>query len=110
MHFFKKLFGSASNSKKKSDYALATLDYATSNRTYNSNAIVCHHNRLPAVKAVPKYDPAISDYTMAIEIDAIKALKKEMNSPGSKKIWQRITISSFKSYSSSTDLFIHRSR
>jgi hypothetical protein len=111
MHFFKKLFGSASNSKKKNDYALATLEYATSHRTYNTNAIVCNHNRLPAVKAVPKYDPAVSDYAMTIEIEAMKTLKQiNLNTPGSKKNFQRITISSFRSYSSSTDLFIHSSR
>ncbi|MBN1806482.1 MAG: hypothetical protein JW837_14635 [Sedimentisphaerales bacterium] len=110
MHFFKKLFGAVSGSKGKNDYALATLEYATGRRAYNTNALTCHHDRLPALKADTRYDPAISDYAMALEIDAMKALNPvNPNGPGSKKNWQRIIISSYRAYSHNTDLLIHRS-
>jgi hypothetical protein len=108
MHFFKKLFGAVSNSKGKNDYALATLEYATSHRTYNNNALTSGGQVL-AFRADSDYDRPVSNYTPAPQTNANNTINiMNIAVPGLKQK-QTITITSFKSYSSKTDLFIHRS-
>ena len=108
MHFFKRLFGSASNSKNKNDYALATLEYATSHRIIRGNTLTpgC---QILALRADSQSDRPVPNYTTAPQASANNTINiMNVAVPGLKQK-HRITISSFKSYSSKTDLFIHRS-
>jgi hypothetical protein len=108
MHFFKKLFGSTSNSRNKNNYALATLEYATGHRTYNNNALISD-NQVPALRAGSKYNRPVTDFTPTSQPNANNVINiLNVGVPGLKQK-HRITISSFKSYSSKTNLFIHRS-
>lgn len=108
MHFFKKLFGSASNSKNKNDYALATLEYATSHRIIRGNALTSGSQVL-AFRADSNHDRPVSNYTTAPQASANNTINiMNIAIPGLKQR-QRITITSYKAHTSNTDLFIHRS-
>jgi len=108
MHFFKKLFGSTSDSKNKNDYALATFEYATGHRSYNNNVLISG-NQVPALRPDSRYDRPVPDFTPAPQPNSNNTINiMNIGVPGLKQK-HRITISSFKSYSSKTDLFVHRS-
>ena len=108
MHFFKKLFGSTSNSRNKNNYALATLEYATGRRTYNNNALISG-NQVPAFRPDSRYNRPVTDFTPTSQPNANNVINiLNVGVPGLKQK-HRITISSFKSFSSKTDIFIHRS-
>ena len=104
MRFFRKLLGSSSNSGKKNDYARATLEYATSPQIIETNAIV-YSNRSSAFEPEGKYGRPVSDYSRTLEINAMGAIEL-MNLGGRGLHKQRITITSYKSYKSKTDLSI----
>ena len=103
MRFFKKLFGSVSNSNKKNDYARATLEYATSPVIIERNAIV-YGNRGLAFEAEGQYDRPVSDYNTARQINNITVMN--IGVAGLQK--QRITVTCYRSYTSKTSLSISR--
>jgi len=107
MRFFKKLFGSVSNSNKKNDYARATLNYATSLQINKRNTIICN-NRGLAFKSKGEYVRPVSDYTRALKIHTKKAVNV-MNIRVDSLRHQRISITFYKSYTSKTYLSISRS-
>ena len=104
MHFFKKLFGSVSNSNKKNDYARATLKYASSPEIIKSNAIVCNNRRL-AFEANSEYVRPVSHFTRARQINNITV----MNVAVTGLQHQRISVTFYRSYTSKTYLSISRS-
>ncbi len=99
MRFFKKLFGSISNSNKKNDYARATLKYATSP--------IVNNNRGLAFKADREYDWPVSVYTRTHEIKTKKAITV-MNVGVAGLQHQRISVTCYRSYTSKTYLSISR--
>ena len=108
MHFFKKLFGAVSNSNRKKDYALATLEYATSHRIIRGNALTSVSQVL-AFRADPNHDRPASNYTTAPQASTNNTINiMNIATPGLKQR-QRITITSYRAHVSNTDLFIHRS-
>lgn len=107
MRFFKKLFGSASNSGNKNNYALATLKYATSPEINETNAIV-YSNRVLAFRDKGQYVRPVSGYTRVPQTNTNNTINI-MNLVAAGLKWKRITVISYKYYSSNTDLFIHRS-
>jgi hypothetical protein len=109
MHFFKKLFGAVSSYKKKNDYTLATLEYATGHRAYHANALICQRNRLPALRTCSDYDRPVSNYTTKSRTNAGSTINiLNIAVPGIKQK-RTITITSYKAHASDTGLFIHRS-
>jgi len=107
MRFFKKFLGSVSNSNKKNDYTLATLEYATSPRTNKSNAIVCNNRRL-AFEAKGEYVRPVSDYTGAHRIKTNNAVTK-INVGVAGLQHQRISVTFYRAYTSKTYLSIRHS-
>lgn len=103
MRFFKKLFGSVSNSNKKNDYARATLEYATSPQIIEKNAIVYNNRRL-AFEADSEYVRPVSDYTRAPQINNIIVMN--IGVAGSKK--QRFSVTFYRYFTSKTYLSISR--
>jgi hypothetical protein len=107
MRFFKKLFGSASNTGGKNNYALATVKYATSPEINETNAIV-YSNRVLTFRDKGQYVRPVSDYTRAPQANTNNTINiMNLISAGLK--WKRITVISYRYFSSKTDLFIHRS-
>lgn len=106
MRFFKKLFGSLSNSNNKNDYARATLEYATSFRTFKSNAIA-HNNRGLAFESDSEYARPVSGYTRTHRIKPNNAIiVMNIGVAGSQK--QRFSVTFYRYFASKTSLFISR--
>ena len=106
MRFFKKLFGSASNSNKKNDYARATLIYATSPQIYKGDAIVCYNRRF-AFNSKGEYDQPVLDYIRAQRIKTNNAVTvMNIGVAGSQK--QRISVTFYRYLASKTYLSISR--
>ena len=106
MRFFKKLFGSVSNSNNKNDYARATLEYATSFRTFKSNAIA-YNNRGLAFESDSEYARPVSGYTRTHRIKPNNAIiVMNIGVAGSQK--QRFSVTFYRYFASKTSLFISR--
>jgi hypothetical protein len=106
MRFLKKLFGSVSNSVGKNDYARATLEYATSPKTFKSNAMV-YSNRMLAFEAQGEYDRPVSGYARTPRIKPNNAIiVMNIGVAGSQK--QRISVYTYRYFTSKTYLSISR--
>ena len=107
MRFFKKFHSSVSNSNKKNDYALATLEYATSRRINKSNAIIFNNRRL-AFEAEGEYVRPVSDYSGTHQIKTNNAVT-EINIGVDGLKHQRISVTFYRAYKSKTYLSVRRS-
>jgi hypothetical protein len=103
MHFFKKLFGSLSHLNKKNDYARATLEYATSFKTFKSDK-TDYNNRDIALEAEDKFGWRFSVYNRMRRINNIDVMDIEVTD--SKK--QRISVTLYRYLTSKTYQFISR--
>lgn len=72
MRFFEKFFGSVSKTNEENNYALATLEYATSPEIKKSKAMV-YNNRRFSFEAESRYTPPAKDYAKVLEIRTDKA-------------------------------------
>jgi hypothetical protein len=106
MRFFKKLLDFISISNKKNDYDRATLEYATSFKTFETNEMV-YNNRCLALNDEGQYNHPLSDYTRVRRIKPNNPIiVMNIGVTGSQK--QRFSVTFYRYFASRTSLFISR--